>query len=148
MSSLISEPDRIDLKFELSPAKKNRWYLNPYLHIGLNVALSSVAQILFKVGSDQTRGGSLLGFASLSSGVIWLAIVCLIGSLFAWLHALRSVPLIVAFNLAAAAQVVVPIGCWLLLGEQISMIRWAGILVVTLGVVIIAKPLGNLEQRL
>jgi drug/metabolite transporter (DMT)-like permease len=148
MSSITSEPDTLGFKSESIAAKKNLWYLNPYMHIGLNVLLSAVAQILFKVGSDQSPDGSLLGFASLQSAVIWLGIACMIGSLFAWLHALRSLPLIIAFNLAAAAQVVVPLGCWFFLGEEISILRWAGIFVVTGGIVIIAKPLAKLEARL
>ena len=148
MPSLILEPDRLTLKPEPIPAKKNPWYLNPYLHVGLTVLLSAVAQILFKVGSDQTPGGSLLGFASLKSGVIWLGIGCMIGSLLVWLQALRSLPLIIAFNLAAATQVVVPLGCWLFLGEEVSVLRWIGVFVVTVGVVIIAKPLAKLEERL
>jgi drug/metabolite transporter (DMT)-like permease len=148
MPSLLSEPDRLILKPESIPAKKSPWYLNPYLHVGLTVVLSALAQLLFMVGSDHTPDGSLLGFASLKSGVIWLGISCMIGSLVAWLQALRSLPLIIAFNLAAATQVVVPLGSWLFLGEEISILRWIGVLVVTLGVIIIAKPLAKLEERL
>jgi multidrug transporter EmrE-like cation transporter len=148
MPSLLSEPDRLTLKAEPIPAKKNPWYLNAYLHVGLTVMLSAIAQLLFKVGSDQTPGGSLLGFASLKSDVVWLGIGCMIGSLLAWLQALRSLPLIIAFNLAAATQVVVPLGSWLFLGEEISILRWIGVFVVTLGVIVIAKPLAKLEERL
>jgi drug/metabolite transporter (DMT)-like permease len=148
MPSLLTEPDRLVLKPEPIPAKKNPWYLNAYLHVGLTVMLSAIAQLLFKVGSDQTPGGSLLGFASLKSDVVWLGIGCMIGSLLAWLQALRSLPLIIAFNLAAATQVVVPLGSWLFLGEEISILRWIGVFVVTLGVIVIAKPLAKLEERL
>jgi drug/metabolite transporter (DMT)-like permease len=148
MPSLTSEPDRLTLKLEPVPAKKNPWYRNPYLHVGFTIVLSATAQILFKVGSDHTPGGSLLGFASLKSGVIWLGIGCMIGSLLAWLQALRSLPLIIAFNLTAATQVVVPLGSWLFLGEEVSILRWIGVLVVTVGVMIIAKPLAKLEERL
>lgn len=158
MPSLTSEPGsirrrsakarQVDFKSEPITAKKNPWYLNAYLHIGLNVVLQSVAQILFKIGSDNTPGGSLLGVASLKSLVVWIGIACMVGSLLAWLHALRSVPLIIASNLAAATQVVIPLGCWLFLGEQISLVRCAGILVVTVGIMIIARPLAKLEERL
>jgi drug/metabolite transporter (DMT)-like permease len=72
----------------------------------------------------------------------------MIAALFAWLHALRFVPLIIAFSLAAATQVIIPLGCWVFLGEQISLARWAGIFIVTLGVIIIARPLARLEERL
>ena len=147
MSSLTSEPDRVELKSEQS-VPKMAWYSNPYLHIGLNVILTAIANILFKVGSDQTPGGSLLGVASFGSVAVCLGVGCMIASLFAWLHALRFVPLIIAYSLAAASQVIVPLGCWLFLGEQITPIRWAGIVVVTLGIIIIAQPLARLEERL
>jgi len=124
------------------------WYLNPYLHIGLNVILAAVANILFKAGSDNTPGGTILGVSSFGSPAIGLGVICMIGALFVWLHALKYVPLIIAFSLAAATQIVIPLGSWLFLGEQISILRWAGILVVTLGIMIIAQPLARLEERL
>ena len=147
MPSLTSEPGHAGLKPEQN-VPKMAWYLNPYLHIGFTVILSAAAQILFKSGSDNTPGGTLLGLSSLASPAVWLGIGCMIASLFFWLHALRFVPLIIAFSLAAATQVVVPLGSWLFLGEQISIVRWAGILIVTLGIMIIARPLARLEERL
>jgi len=146
MPSLTSDPERLGLKSEQS-VPKMAWYLNPYLHIGFNVVLCSIANILFKVGSDDTSGGSFLGISSFTPAV-WLGIGCMIVSLFAWLHALRFVPLIIAFSLAAATQVIIPLLCWFFLGEQISLVRWAGIFVVTLGIIIIARPLARLEERL
>jgi len=147
MPSLTSEPDHVDLKSE-QKVPELAWYLNPYLHIGLTVMLSAAAQILFKAGSDTAPGGTLLGFSSLGSPAVWLGIGCMIASLFVWLHALRFVPLIIAFSLAAATQVVVAIGSWFFLGEQISLVRWAGILIVTFGITIIARPLARLDERL
>ena len=147
MPSLTSETDHVDLKSE-QKVPELAWYLNPYLHIGLTVMLSAAAQILFKAGSDTAPGGTLLGFSSLGSPAVWLGIGCMIASLFVWLHALRFVPLIIAFSLAAATQVVVAIGSWFFLGEQISLVRWAGILIVTFGITIIARPLARLDERL
>jgi drug/metabolite transporter (DMT)-like permease len=147
MPSLTSDSERLDVKPEPS-VRKMAWYLNPYLHIGLNVILTSIANILFKVGSDHTPGGSLLGVASFGSVAVCLGIGCMIAALFSWLHALRFVPLIIAFSLAAATQVLIPLGCWFFLGEEISLVRWVGIFVVTLGVIIIARPLARLEERL
>ena len=147
MPSLTSEPVRADLTSE-QKVPKMAWYLNPYLHIGFTVVLSAAAQILFKAGSDNTPGGTLLGVSSLASPAVWLGIGCMIASLFVWLHALRFVPLIIAFSLAAATQVLVALGSGLFLGEQISLVRWAGIFIVTLGIMIIARPLARLEEKL
>src|SRR5258707_12751908 len=105
MPSLTSERDRVELKSEQS-VPKMAWYLNPYLHIGLNVILTAIANILFKVGSDHTPGGSLLGLASFGSVAVCLGIGCMISRLFVWLHALRFVLLIIAYSLADATHVI------------------------------------------
>jgi drug/metabolite transporter (DMT)-like permease len=147
MPSLTSDPDRLNAKSGQS-LPKMAWYAHPYLHIGLNVILTAIANILFKAGSDNTPGGTILGVSSFGSPAIGLGIICMIGALFVWLHALKYVPLIIAFSLAAATQIVIPLGSWLFLGEQISLVRWAGIVIVTLGIMIIARPLARLEERL
>src|SRR5260370_31081628 len=120
MPSLTTEGDRVELKSEQS-VPKMAWYLNLYLHIGLNVILTAIANILFKVGSDHTPGGSLLGLASFGSVAVCLGIGCMIASLFAWLHALRFGRLIIAYRPSAATLVIIPLGCWLFLDEQLSL---------------------------
>jgi drug/metabolite transporter (DMT)-like permease len=44
--------------------------------------------------------------------------------------------------------VIVPLGCWIFLGEQISLLRWGGIFLVTLGILLVAQPLAKVEERL
>jgi drug/metabolite transporter (DMT)-like permease len=75
-------------------------------------------------------------------------VLAMVLSLFSWLYALKSVPLVIAFNLAATNHIMVAIGSWIFLGEEISIRRWAGILMVTLGAVFIAKPLAQVEKKL
>lgn len=50
-------------------------------------------------------------------------------------------PLVVAFNLAATNLIVVAIGSWIFLGEEISIRRWVGISLIALGAGFIARPL-------
>jgi drug/metabolite transporter (DMT)-like permease len=45
-------------------------------------------------------------------------------------------------------DVLVPLGCWIILGETISMRRWCGIGLVIIGLAIMAKPVARLEERL
>jgi drug/metabolite transporter (DMT)-like permease len=72
----------------------------------------------------------------------------IIGSLFSWLFALRTIPLSVAFTLAGATHVLVPLGSWIWLGEEIPAKRWCGILLVTLGVLVSARPATVVEEKL
>jgi drug/metabolite transporter (DMT)-like permease len=124
------------------------WYLNAYLHIALNVFLTSVGQIIFKIGTDQVAYPSIIGVTSLASPWVWLGMIILVVGLFSWLHALRTVPIVIAFNLSAGTQVVVPLFSWMFLGEHVSWLRWGGIILVTCGILIVAGPLARMEEKL
>lgn len=134
---------------EPSPAPRARpWFFNPYVQIALSIVLSAASQIFMKRGADETVHEAVLGFAGLHSGWVWLGIVTMIVSLVSWLHALRFVPLNIAYNLTGAGYALVPLSSWIFLGEHISLLRWAGILLVVAGVVVIARPLMKIEDRL
>jgi len=121
---------------------------NPYLQIFLSVFLNAASQILLKIGADQTLKNAVFGFSGLRSGWVWMGILALIVSLGSWLYALRFVPLNVAYNLAGLLHALVPIGCWLFLGEKISLVRGIGIICVVAGVYVIARPVVKMEERL
>ena len=133
---------------EPDPSPRRSWFLNAFLQIGISVVLAAAAQVFLKLGTARESDASLFNVAALNSHWVWLGILSMLLSLVSWLYALRFVPLLIAFNLAAATHVIVPIGCWIFLGEQIPPIRWLGILIVTLGVLIIARPLSRVEERL
>jgi multidrug transporter EmrE-like cation transporter len=79
---------------------------------------------------------------------IWTGISAILLSLFSWLYALKSVPLIVAFNLAATNHILVAIGAWAFLGEKITQQRWLGISLVALGAFFIARSSSCAEDKL
>src|SRR3954451_7327282 len=138
---------------ESAPAQPRRarppWWKAPYLHLALSILLSAAAQLLNKRGADESvTGGAVFGFQGLGWPWVWGGIACMIASLFGWLHALRSVPLHIAFNLAGAIQVIVPLSSWILLNEAISSRRWFGIALICAGVVITARQVGEVEERL
>jgi drug/metabolite transporter (DMT)-like permease len=120
--------------------------LNPYFTIALSVVLDAAAQVLLKIGADHTLAPGSFSLACLHSGWVWLGIIALVSSLVSWLYSLRFVRLNIAANLTACVHVLVPLACWFLLGEKISLIRWAGIALVILGVFMVARPLMQSEQ--
>jgi len=123
-----------------------------YAELALSCIAAAAAQLLLKRGAGDGAQDSWLGFSALHSGWVWLGIIALIASLVWWLSALRSIPLGVASNLSGVIHVLVPLGCWLLLGETISARRCIGIALVAAGVVVSAKPAGvaeaNVEEKL
>jgi drug/metabolite transporter (DMT)-like permease len=133
---------------QLDTPPKRAWFFNPYLQIGVSVLLTAAAQIFIKIGTEHAANQSVFAVSSLTSGAMWLGIGAMVVALVSWLYALKSVPLTIAFTLAASTQVIVPLGCWVFLGEQISLVRWGGIILVTLGVLLVAQPLSKVEERL
>ena len=120
------------------------------VHLFLSVLLSAAAEIFLKLGADQTAGRTFawqwLGLSGLSSPWVWLGILCMILGFASWTQVLRTIPLNVAFALANTQHVIVPLGCWWFLGESISGRRWVGILLLTLGLFLAAKPLAEHEE--
>jgi drug/metabolite transporter (DMT)-like permease len=145
---MLVTSDRDTSTGRLDPSPKRSFFFNPYLQIGVSVLLNAAAQIFIKIGTGHAPDQPMLSISALTSGAMWLGIVAMVVALVSWLYALRSVPLTIAFTLAASTQVLVPLGCWIFLGEQISLLRWGGIFLVTFGVLLVAQPLSKVEERL
>jgi multidrug transporter EmrE-like cation transporter len=127
-------------------------FLNPWIQLGLNIICVVAYELLLKLGASSTadlsKNWSWTGITSLRSPFIWSAIVIIILDLVIWLYVLRYIPLSIAFPLSRAVDVLVPISCWLILAEAISPRRWCGIALVILGLVVVARPAAELEERL
>ena len=124
---------------------RRRRFLHPYLQLSISIVLTASAQIFFKIGVDSRLGTPWYGFPV--SIWIWTGISAVLVSLFSWLYAIKSIPLIVAFNLAATNHILVAIGAWAFLGEKITQQRWLGISLVALGAFFIARPSSHAEER-
>jgi multidrug transporter EmrE-like cation transporter len=133
-------------------AKHPRGFLNPWIQLGLNIVCVVAYELLLKVGAsataDRSHPWSWTGVTSLASPFIWWAIVIIMLDLVIWLYVLRYIPLSIAFPLSRAVDVLVPISCWLILAESISPRRWCGIALVIVGLVVVARPAAELEERL
>jgi len=91
---------------------------------------------------------SLFGIAALASGWTWLGILCYIASFLSWIVVLRRLPLSVAFPAINVVHVLIPIGCWIFLGESISQRRWLGIALVVCGILLLARSFVKAEEQL
>jgi drug/metabolite transporter (DMT)-like permease len=129
-----------------------RWLLNPYLQIAFNVLIVTASEIFLKFGARETaplnQPWNWTGLTGLLSLWTWLGIALLILSLISWLYVLRHVPLSIAFPLSNAVHVFVPLASWMFLAEMITPKRWWGIGLVIIGLLIVAKPVSRIEEKL
>ena len=116
-----------------------------YLQLATSVIFFASSQLLLKIGATAPSSG-LLNFNALHSPWVWLGIIAEIISLIAWLGALRSIPLSVAYNLSGLTHAIIPLGCWSWLGENISPLRWSGIALVLAGVILSASSAADTEN--
>lgn len=56
-----------------------------------------------------------------------------------WLVVLSRMDLSYAYPILSISYILIPLSAWLLFGEQIPPLRWFGILVVIVGVIIISR---------
>jgi drug/metabolite transporter (DMT)-like permease len=75
----------------------------------------------------------------LSSGFIWLGIASLIGFFVVYMLALSWADYSFVQPVASLAYGVVALLGWLMLGEHVSPMRWAGIAVICLGVFVVGR---------
>jgi multidrug transporter EmrE-like cation transporter len=127
-------------------------FFNPWFQFVLNIVGVVIYELLLKAGAsataDPSGNWSWFGITALQSPLTWLGIAVIILDLVIWLYILKYIPLSIAFPLSRAVDVLVPISCWLVLKEAISPMRWGGIALVILGLLIVAKPASELEERL
>jgi drug/metabolite transporter (DMT)-like permease len=109
------------------------------------VFLAVIGQIFVKRGLD------LLGTIDFSSGLfityvkIFFSPFVLIGtvfytiSIFFWIYSLTRVDLSFAFPFLSLSYVLIILASWLMLGENIPLLRWIGVLVICLGVFLVSR---------
>jgi drug/metabolite transporter (DMT)-like permease len=127
-------------------------FANPWLQLTLSVGCVFVSELLLKRGAtdvaEPNSAWSWTGINGLASPLVWWAILLIIASFISWLYVLRYIPLVIAFPLSRVVDILVPLGCWIFLGELISTLRWCGIGLVVIGLALVAKPVAQIEERL
>jgi len=113
---------------------------------------ATASEICLKIGASETAARpaivSWLGLSGLESKWVWFGIILTILSLVAWIRALRVIPLSIAFTVSNVVHVFIPLGCWWILGETISGRRWVGIALVIVGLLVLTRPVAQLDEKL
>ena len=125
---------------------------NPWLQLTVSVVCVFVSELLLKRGATEVAepdsAWSWTGVNGLASPLVWWAILLIIASFISWLYVLRYIPITIAYPVSRIVDILVPLGCWIFLGEFISPLRWSGIALVVIGLALVAKPVAQIEQRL
>ena len=125
---------------------------NPWLHLALSVSVRFCLRAVAEARRARHREsrehlvvdwGQRPGVAARLVGNLLV-----IASFITWLYVLRFIPLSIAFPLSRVVDAMVPLSCWIFLGETISARRWIGIALVVIGLAVIARPVARLEERL
>lgn len=127
-------------------------FWNPWFQLMLEALLVTASEVLLKIGASHTvaTGTAIewLGISGLVSWWVWGGIGCLILSFLCWIYVLKHIAISIAFPLSNVVHLLIPISSWIFLGETISLSRWAGIFILLCGLALVAKPVGQLEERL
>ena len=122
-----------------------------YCKLVFCASLLAGAELLLKVGAvagaAQTDGGAVTG-AALGQITTWLGIALYIANFVMWLDVLRTTPVGVAYAVQSIVQLMVPVGAWAVLNEQITAGRALGIGLVFIGVLLAAAPSALADEKL
>lgn len=89
--------------------------------------------------SDSMAGGVTWGPAMILHPWVILGIIAYIAGLAVWLIALPRMALHLAYGLSAVVHLLVPLASWLFLMELIPLGRFAGMILILIGSIVLAS---------
>jgi multidrug transporter EmrE-like cation transporter len=120
--------------------------LVPFLLVLAGVLLNAVAQLLLKAGANTVGHFEFTAANAIPVGVklamqppIVGGLACYVVSVVVWVMALSRVEVSIAYPMLSLGYVVNAIAAHYLFGEAVSPMRVAGIFVIILGVIMVAR---------
>ncbi|MDD2485285.1 MAG: EamA family transporter [bacterium] len=118
--------------------------MKPLQQIVISVLLGALGQVFIKSGvmradvaSDSLVTTRLIKIFMMP--YVWAGLGLYIVSTLIWLLVLSRVELSFAYPLISLSYVAVLLISWLVFKEHVSMVRWAGVCIICLGVALIAR---------
>jgi multidrug transporter EmrE-like cation transporter len=110
------------------------------------VLLNAAAQLLLKAGTNAVGAFQFsmenvvpIGWKLATQPHIVGGLGCYVISVVVWVMALSRVEVSIAYPMLSIGYVVNALAAWYLLGEAVSAMRFAGIFVIIIGVVMVAR---------
>lgn len=114
--------------------------MRPFVMILISVSLGVTGQICFKTGMRGFEGNYFGLFAHvLKTPVIILGLGCYFISTLIWLNILSKVNLSYAYPMLSIGYALVVFLSWIIFKENVSLWRWLGVVLISLGVSLISK---------
>lgn len=117
-----------------------------FLLILTGVLLNAAAQLLLKAGARGIAGvdfvlanGALIAGRIAQSPAILTGLACYAVSVVVWILALARVEVSIAYPMLSIGYIVNALAAWWLFGENVTLMRVAGMLVIITGVWLVAK---------
>lgn len=124
-----------------APMNERRW--TSYGLVGLSILAGVAGQTAMKLGVNHAggAGAGLLGLASmiLTEPLVLGGLACYVLAALAWIAALTRLDLSVAYPFLALNFVLVALSASLILDERIPPLRWLGIAVICVGILLVAR---------
>jgi drug/metabolite transporter (DMT)-like permease len=117
--------------------------MNPHLALWLSIGLGGIAQIALKSGVGAAIGvpqpTNLTWWLQLAKSFpVWLYVACFASATGLWLIAISKLNISYAFPLLSSNFVLVAVLARFILGEVVSVRRWASIFVICVGIIVLA----------
>jgi len=126
--------------------KKGHLTLKIFALLILNDLGDTLAQLLMKkgliqTGMDSVTFANILEFVSRNSSsfLLWLGIIIQVLNFFVWIIILYKIDLSIAMPAGSTSYVFIPIAAAVFLRENVSLLRWAGILLIVLGIHFVSR---------
>lgn len=105
----------------------------------LNIVLLVAGQILFKLGLDKVGALTFHNlYAAFLSPYIWAGLALYVVATLFWFAVLSRAQLNVVYPLQSVSYILALLGSIAVFHEQVSPIRWLGVLVILMGVVLVS----------
>ncbi len=152
------KPDNYDplLKAIKKPAKNGTKQLTTkvFALIVMTDLLEAAAEVFFKKGALATgitdiTPHSFIPFVIkiFSTPVLWGGIGIYIMNFFLWMAVLARVDLSVAFPVGSTTYILTPILAMIFLHEKVGLMRWGGIIMVTIGIYLVSQTPETREEN-
>jgi uncharacterized membrane protein len=118
-----------------------------FILLVLMVALGSAGDVLLSAGMKRVgtveawtpAGLHRVFFAAFTSPTVWSGTLCLIGFFICYMLVLSWADLSYVLPASASSYAIVPLLGFALLGEAVTSLRWTGVALICLGVVLVGR---------